>query len=74
MGQVDVEQLIIQAHSLYSDISIYEIYDLDRDTAIQRINELYNEVDLRRFDEYFSIVEQVRAWAEGGLTHPAFDD
>lgn len=74
MRQVDLEKLIIQAHRLYSDTSIYEIYDLDRDTAFQRMEELYKKIDLKRFDEYFSIVEQVKVWEEEDLTQLAFND
>ena len=55
------EKLINEAHDLFGDYSIFEVYDLDRPEAIKTMKELYGSgVDLEKVGLYLDVLEILR--------------
>lgn len=55
------EKLINEAHDLFGDYSIFEVYDLDRPEAIKTMKELYcSGVDLEKVGLYLDVLEILR--------------
>jgi hypothetical protein len=58
----DDEKLINEAHDLFGEYSIFEVFDLDRPDAFEMMKELYgNGVDLEKVDRYLDVLEELRA-------------
>lgn len=53
--------LIEEAHSIFDELSIYEVIDLDRDAAITRLSQLYKTDDIEMIRQYLDIVDDIRA-------------
>lgn len=55
------EMLVEQAHSLFGETSIFEVFDLpNRQEVIQTLTEFYGLVDVGKVDRYLSILDQLR--------------
>ena len=61
MSDDQLEGLINQAHDIFGESSIYEVFDLDRKEAIEVLYEFYGLLDMDKVEKYFSILDQIRA-------------
>lgn len=55
------EKLVDEAHDLFGDYSIFEVFDLDRPAAIEMMKELYGcDVDMEKVERYLDVLEKLR--------------
>jgi hypothetical protein len=63
MANDPAESLIHQAHSIFSENSVYEVIDLDREMAVERLIYFYGPmIDMGKVDKYLTVVEELRAY------------
>lgn len=60
MNTYKLVNLIEEAHSIFDELSIYEVIDLDRDTAITRVSQLYKTDNIEMIQRYLDIVDDIR--------------
>jgi len=57
-----LEDLINQAHDIFGESSIYEVFDFDnREEAIEVLSEFYDPLDMEKVERYFAILDQIRS-------------
>ncbi len=63
MAKDPAENLIHQAHSIFSENSVYEVIDLDREMAVDRLIYFYGPMlDMGKVDRYLAVVDELRAY------------
>ena len=61
----DDEKLINEAHDLFGDYSIFEVFDLERPAAIETMKEMHgSDVDIEKVERYLDVLEKLRALTE----------
>ena len=56
-----IEMLVEQAHCLFGETSIFEVFDLpSHQEVIQTLTEFYGPVDMGKVDQYLTILDQLR--------------
>ncbi|KJR97314.1 MAG: hypothetical protein VR65_25720 [Desulfobulbaceae bacterium BRH_c16a] len=61
-----IEMLVEQAHGLFGETSIFEVFDLPgHQEIIQTLTEFYRPVDVGKVDQYIAIINQLRTLANG---------
>ena len=62
MTQDRDERLIDEAHALFSENSIHEVIDLDREMAVERLIYFYGpEIDMEKVDKYLALADELQA-------------
>jgi len=63
MANDPAESLIDEAHSIFSENSVYEVIDLDREMALSRLVYFYGSMlDMEKVDRYLAVVDELRAY------------
>lgn len=61
VGGDQIEMLVEQAHCLFGESSIFEVFDLpSRREALRILVEFYGPVDVEKVDRYLFILDQLR--------------
>lgn len=61
MAGDQIEMLVEQAHHLFGETSIFEVFDLsDRQEVIRTLVEFYGPVNVEKVDQYLFILDQLR--------------
>lgn len=61
MIDTQIETLVDQARKLFTETSIFEVFDLpSRQEVINTLVEFYGLIDVRKIDRYLSILGQLR--------------
>lgn len=61
MAADQIEILVEQAHRIFGETSIFEVYDLpNRLEVISTLVEFYGPVDVEKVDQYLAILDQLR--------------
>ena len=61
MPQGPDERLICAAHAIFSENSVHEVIDLDRQSAVERLIDFYGpEIDMEKVDRYLAVVWELR--------------
>ena len=56
-----VEMLVEQAHRIFGETSIFEVYDMpSRLEVIRTLVEFYRPMDIEKVDQYLVILDQLR--------------
>ncbi|WP_136810828.1 hypothetical protein [Desulfosediminicola flagellatus] len=53
--------LIEEAHSIFDELSIFEVIDLDRDAATTKVSQLYKTDNIEMIRRYLDIVDDIKA-------------
>jgi hypothetical protein len=61
MANDPVEKLIDEVHSIYSENSVHEVIDLDRESSVERLIYFYGpDIDMEKVTKYLAIVDRLR--------------
>jgi abortive infection bacteriophage resistance protein len=60
MSNDGIEELVEEAHSYFSEISVHEVIDINRDAATKYMNDYYGYHHSENIDKYLDVVNKLR--------------